>query len=405
MSDSQTEQWVRWDTKFPWLGKAPVSIQPYVSPEYYEKERRAVFGRMWLQVCRVDDVPNPGDYFVRELAVLNTSVLVVRGTDGVVRGFHNVCQHKANRVALSERGSCRALNCRFHGWTYGLDGRLVSVPDEQGFCEPVKKGERGLKPVATDTWEGFVFVNLDPKPHETLKEFLGEFAQSLEGYPFSKMTMYFKHRAEVHCNWKILVDAFQDGYHLRSQHRYSLAEMFMGDPSKTFADIKFFKRHRFLSSNGNPKFTPFPTMMLAFTHGGYFSPEIFPPGWMPPGVNPTRSQEWATDISVFFPNMFIQLIAPGWYFVYTIWPLAVDRCLWEARIYSSPPADAAQRFAREYIMITVRDSILEDLSTCENVQANLKSGAIDSLPLHEGELFARHLLQVVEECIQEEERR
>jgi 5-methylthioribose kinase len=126
---------------------------------------------------------------------------------------------------------------------------------------------------------------------------------------------------------------------------------------------------------------------------------------MPPGVNPTRSPEWATDISVFFPNMFIQLIAPGWYFVYTIWPLSVDRSLWEARIYSAPPQNAAQRFAREYIMITVRDSILEDLSTCENVQANLKSGAIDSFALHEGELFARHLLKVVEECIQEEERR
>jgi phenylpropionate dioxygenase-like ring-hydroxylating dioxygenase large terminal subunit len=405
MADPQTEGWVRWDTRFPWLGKAPVPIDPYVSPEHFEKERRAVFGRMWMQVCRVDDVPNPGDYFVRELAVLDTSVLVVRGTDGVVRGFHNVCAHKANRVALSERGSCRAFSCRFHGWTYGLNGRLVGVSDEEGFQERVKKEERGLKAVATDTWEGFVFVNLDPEPRETLGEFLGGFAPCLEGYPFSKMSMYFEHRAEVGCNWKILVDAFQDGYHLRYQHRYSLADMFMGDPRKLFADVQVFERHRFLSSNGNPAHQPTPTERLAFVHGGFFSPSVFPQGWMPPGVNPTRSQEWSTDISVFFPNMFIQLIAPGWYFVYTIWPLAVDRSLWEARIYFSPPQNAAERFAREYIMVTVRDSILEDLSTCENLQANLKSGAIQSFPLHETELFARHLLKVVEDCIQEEERR
>ncbi|NNL86476.1 MAG: Rieske 2Fe-2S domain-containing protein, partial [Myxococcales bacterium] len=88
----------RWTKKYPHVGTGPVSTEPCISPEFFELERERVFKRCWLNVGRVGDIPNPGDYFVQDVAVCNTSIVVVRGRDGEVRAFHNVCSHRGNKV-------------------------------------------------------------------------------------------------------------------------------------------------------------------------------------------------------------------------------------------------------------------------------------------------------------------
>ena len=158
----------RWAKAYPQLGTGPVPAEPCISPEYFACERERVFRRVWVNVGRVDEIPKPGDYVVRDLAVCNASILVMRGDDGVVRGFHNVCSHRGNQLVGDERGSCRGvLTCNFHSWAYDSQGQLRWVPDEENFFD-LQKSEHGLTPVATDLWEGFIFINLDAHPRESL---------------------------------------------------------------------------------------------------------------------------------------------------------------------------------------------------------------------------------------------
>ena len=93
----------RWAKRYPELGTAPIPAEPCVSPAYFERERESVFRRTWLNVGRADEIPNAGDYVVRNLAVCNASLLIVRGKDGVVRAFHNVCSHRGNKLVWDEK--------------------------------------------------------------------------------------------------------------------------------------------------------------------------------------------------------------------------------------------------------------------------------------------------------------
>ena len=107
----------QWAEKYPELGTGPVLAESYISPEFYELERDRVFRRTWINVCRTDDIPERGDFFVRDLAVCNTSLLIMRGKDDVIRAFHNVCSHRSNVVVPQEKGTCSVgLFCPFHNW-------------------------------------------------------------------------------------------------------------------------------------------------------------------------------------------------------------------------------------------------------------------------------------------------
>src|SRR6187401_2184646 len=121
-----------WTDAYPELGRGPISLHDSVCPHFYAQEREHVFKKNWLYVARVEELPKPGSYLTRELAVLETSVLLVRGKDDVVRAFHNMCPHRGNKMVWQDdpfretRGSAPVLYCRFHGWRYALDGSLIA---------------------------------------------------------------------------------------------------------------------------------------------------------------------------------------------------------------------------------------------------------------------------------------
>src|SRR5580658_10017086 len=159
------------------LGTDDISYEDSISPAFYDSERVAIFQRAWLNVGRVEQVPRAGSYFTKELAVAGTSVVVVRDQTGEVRAFHNVCRHRGNKLVWNDypreetSGSCRQFVCKYHGWRYDLDGALSFVQQEAEFFD-LDKDAYGLIPVHCDTWAGFVFVNLDPAPTQTLSEYL-----------------------------------------------------------------------------------------------------------------------------------------------------------------------------------------------------------------------------------------
>lgn len=185
----------------------------YTRPESLAHERRAVFARDWQLVGHASQLSATGDHVVTEIA--GVPVIVVRGDDGELRGMHNICRHRAGPLALCDGRGARALRCRYHGWTYALDGQLRSAPemaDAAGF----DAAQVRLEPVQVEVWRGLVFAALSPR-HGLEVLLRGVDARlgtrDFSGYVFERRVAY-----EVDCNWKVYVDNYLEGYHVPHIH-------------------------------------------------------------------------------------------------------------------------------------------------------------------------------------------
>ena len=155
--------------------------------------------------------------------------------------------HRGNKLVWDheQRGNVRSFACRFHGWSYATDGQLRAVPDEKMFYG-LRKEDRGLRQVALDVWEGFIFINLDPELKETLGEFLGEMGPHLSGFPYSDYSTCYTYRAELNANWKVCLDAFSEAYHVLSVHGQTVgsANFSRENPMSHPLDVRLYPRHR-----------------------------------------------------------------------------------------------------------------------------------------------------------------
>ena len=188
----------------------------YVDEDIAELERRSVFGGTWQVVARVDQLRRPGQFVTATLA--GEPLLLVRGDDSELRGFYNVCRHHAAAVATECEGHANILRCPYHGWSYGLDGRLKGAPEFEGVCD-FDRAKNGLVPVRVAEWEQFVFVNLEPDA-APLPEFLGGLVQRVA--PLKLLSVHFFERRtySLNCNWKVFVDNYLDGgYHVPHLHK------------------------------------------------------------------------------------------------------------------------------------------------------------------------------------------
>ncbi len=383
---------------YPELGTGPVPVEPYISKDYFERECAQIFARTWINVGCEEQIPNPGDYFVRELAVCNTSVIVMRGKDKRVRSFHNMCSHRGNPVAWETQGTCKGLLvCNFHGWSYDTEGKLAYVTDEERFFN-VDRAKNGLTAIATDTWEGFIFINLAPEPRESLAEFLGPAAAAMDGYPFSQYSYTYVYEVDDGVNWKVLTEAQLEGWHVPVLHKKTLAKSVV-NKGELFrhAALQRYGRHALVSSHAPEVYTPTPVTAVSMKYGvgtfDAFSVESENSG--------NRDMKWhgAFDLYHVFPNMFLGLLR-GTYFTYNIWPLAVDRSMWEIRVFYPPAANAGQLFSQEFGKAGIRDTLREDAFTHEKIQSVLKSGAKRQFHLQDEELVVRHFLRVVDDYVQ-----
>ncbi len=391
-------KWVSQD--FPELGSAPVPTEPCISPEYFKLEKERVFQRVWLYVGREEEVKNPGDYMVKDLPALNTSLIIVRGKDGSVRSFHNICSHRGNKLAWNKSGSCRSFSCKFHSWTYNLEGALIGVPDEEMFTD-FRRSEHGLIPVATQTWEGFIFINADRKPAQTLGEYLGDLGHKLKGFPYAQMTATYAYETELKCNWKVALDAFSEAYHVNTVHGRSYPDTFTGKNNKMchLPEVKLYGPHRSAVVYGNPDHQPSPAAALAYRFGESVTKRASSLEELPPQVNPTRSLEFAFDLNVIFPNLILHIL-PGTWFTHQFWPISVDRTLWEGRAYWRPAANAGERFAQEFNNCVLRNAWLEDTGTMEATQQALSSQVKTHFVLQEQEILVRHSYKALEDYVQ-----
>jgi choline monooxygenase len=188
----------------------------YVDPGIFELEQRTVFSASWQFGAPADRLQDAGQYVSCEIA--GEPIAIVRGNDGTLRGFFNVCRHHAAAVLTQAEGTAQHLRCPYHGWTYDLAGRLVLTPDFAG-VENFDRTANGLPPVQTAVWHDWIFVKVD-HGGPTLEEFLGpELIGRSERLNLDQLHWFERRRYTLDCNWKVFVDNYLDGgYHVPHIH-------------------------------------------------------------------------------------------------------------------------------------------------------------------------------------------
>ncbi len=310
----------------------------YIDANVHELEKDKVFSRTWQVVGHASQVANPGDFFTTDL--IGEPLLLVRGADSKLRGFYNVCRHRAGPPAEG-CGSRKLFRCGYHGWTYDLDGSLISATEIEG-VEGFRAEDFALAPVRTEEWFNFVFVNLDPQA-PPLIESLGELQKQAEKFPFAGMNLFERRTYDMKCNWKTYVDNYLEGYHLPSVHP---------------------------GLNRELDFNAYIVEPHAH-HVRQFSPIR---GAQPGDTTPRRYQEAREDLTTdyfwIFPNWMLNCY-PDNVSLNIVLPIAPERSLAIFEWYL-PEKDHGSSAAKASVEFS--DQIQsEDVGICEAVQKNLRS--------------------------------
>jgi phenylpropionate dioxygenase-like ring-hydroxylating dioxygenase large terminal subunit len=322
------------DIAHAWSLPAPYYVDPAIAAE--EKDR--VFGRSWQVIGHSDRVAKPGDYFTAQL--LDEPLVIVRGTDGELRAFFNVCRHRAGPPAEG-CGSRKLFRCIYHGWTYNLDGSLNHATEVEG-VEGFKPEDFALVPVRCEEWLNLVFVNLD-RNAAPLVTSLGDLPQQAERFPFRTMKLFERRTYDMKCNWKTYVDNYLEGYHLPTVHPGLNREL----------DFNAY------------------TVEPYGHHVRQWSPIR---GSQPGDATPRRYQEarenLTTDYFWAFPNWMLNCY-PDNVSLNIVLPVEPERSVAIFEWYL-PEEDLGSEAARASVRFS--DEIqLEDISICEAVQKNLRS--------------------------------
>lgn len=189
----------------------------YTDPEFAKLEHEKLWSRAWQMAARLDEVPNPGDYTVYDIG--HQSVIVLRVDADTIKAYYNACPHRGTALAV-ESGTfekCRII-CPFHGWRWGLDGKIQYVLERHQFHGgQLKDSDVGLRELKLEVFAGFVFINFDSNP-QSFAEFIAPVGQLIEDLAIGEMHHYWWKSVVAPCNWKVAVEAFLEGYHVPATH-------------------------------------------------------------------------------------------------------------------------------------------------------------------------------------------
>lgn len=394
----------RWADRWPQFGTERVSYEHMISPESYEIEREAVFRQSWLHVGRESTVARAGDYFTKEVEVLKTSVIVVRGKDQKIRAFHNTCPHRGNRLVWRDNprgevaGHCARFVCKYHGLGFGLDGKIdLLVEPELWFGEQGR--EIALHEVPVELWNGFIFVNFTPGgPKQSLREYIGESLWSrYDGYPLDKQTERTYLTGYCHSNWKALKDAFSEGWHGMTLHAQAFPMFNPQNMKYRSIHYDFLGEHSMWIAGRIPDgMYNYDIERLADANplGGNKIGAINL-RQLPSSLVPNPAWEWGVVTLTLFPNTMVQIYYPGWTMVYTYWPRAHDEMRFDIEMYHQVPRNFSELFSQKVGTEIVSDALLQDINTLEATQLGLGAEAFDSYPLIDEEVLVRHFHQCI----------
>lgn len=337
------------ETRKPFAEARTLPAAAYVSQEVFRLEQEVLFSRSWLCAGRTADVPDPGDYFLREVS--GDSVCITRAADGRIHAFYNVCRHRGSRLLDQQAGhGLKKILCPYHAWTYDLDGSLQQAP---GMDDYIRRGGFSLIPVALGLYQGFIFINLDASA-EPLDRYLADLPD-LTRFHMADLVCGRRLEYEVAANWKLVCENYSECYHCpgahpqlvrisdligRSERRQEIGRCFNGGPMLMRPGVE--------------------TMSMS---GKSTVPGI-------PGLS--ADDHRYVYYYVVYPNLLLSP-HPDYVLTHTAWPVAPDRtriiCEWlftreAVRGPSFDPADMV-----EFWDVTNR----QDWRLCERAQAGAGS--------------------------------
>jgi phenylpropionate dioxygenase-like ring-hydroxylating dioxygenase large terminal subunit/AcrR family transcriptional regulator len=350
----------------------------YHDPEFHALEMESVFRRHWLLLGHASEAPRPGDYLTLDLG--DERVFAIRGRDGLLRAFHNVCRHRAARVVRGESGSCRgAIVCPYHGWSYGFDGTLRGVPAEESF-HALDKERLGLPSVELEEWQGFVFVRLGGEGPD-VRAVLGPFETESGLYRFPEMKPWGRRWSRV-CdfNWKVFAENDAEGYHMPSGHpglRRLLGDSHgdgaePGEGSRSFAVVQEAE-----SSGWSERM--YQRLLPRVEH----LPEDRRRAWIYYGIFPTA----------------VLAITPALVDCTQVLPLGPDRCRIHGFRVALEDPRREMRAARYLNSRIVRSVVKEDLELCANAHGGVRSSGYCGGPLSDLESGVRRFQDRIRDLV------
>ena len=342
----------------------------YTDPAFAAVEEERVFRRAWLMAGRVNQLRQKGDYLTFD--ELGESVVVLRDSEGALRGYHNTCRHRGTRL-LDGTGCVQAIRCPYHDWKYSLDGRLRHVPDKGGFDGvPLERGQLGLLPVHVGEWGGFVWINLSEDTPPSLTESLAPLVDELEPYGLDEMIPIEEHVFTVPCNWKALLDNATESYHLPFVHQGSVDPHVatrpefkaMGDHYRLTLGIGDYWWRRWVDDQ--------------CSRGGPY----------------TDSQLGTLHKYVAFPN-FLFNVLPYHLTIFRVFPVDPHTCRFHYGFYKRKGATGLEWLRAHATWLASRYILLEDFKVLKAFQEGAASGRHQTHRFHAGEVAMAHFHQVL----------
>jgi phenylpropionate dioxygenase-like ring-hydroxylating dioxygenase large terminal subunit len=316
------------------------AVSVYIDPDRFARERR-LFTAGPLAAGHGSMLAGPGDFITHDAPL--RPLLLVRQPDGSAKGMLNVCRHRGTPVERAPRGRQSRFTCPYHGWAYGLDGRLAGVPHRRGFPQ-AEEATHSLQPVPVVEAGGLVWAGGDPR--------LGSLAGELCGFGLDTGVIYAERERDYAINWKLAFDIFLEAYHVRVAHARTIAPMFLDN-------LYLVDPHPPHLRNVFPK-----TSIAELAR----EPEA---DW--------RLREHANVLYVLFPNTLV-LVQPDHSAVLHVLPLAVDRTrLWSYAVIPEHPASDKARAHWDANMSILYAAVEEDFALGVGIQAGLASGANETL--------------------------
>jgi phenylpropionate dioxygenase-like ring-hydroxylating dioxygenase large terminal subunit len=348
---------------FPALPRIPG--RRYTDPAFLALEHEYLWRRSWLYGCHVDEIPEPGHFL--QWKRTGSPILIIHGKDGVIRAFYNTCRHRGAPVAKDERGRVEGLVCQYHGWTYGLDGRLLNLRDKRDFTD-LDMECHGLTAVSCARFGNWVFVNEDPAAPPLLDS-LGEIPAMLADIQPAQVRFVHRKSYPVKCNVKVLLDAFLEVYHLKSIHQNTV-DRFLDHRGTT---ITLWPRGHSLMVTPNRR-----------------------PDWQDPGAKGMKRIATASEITrshnpsyLFYPNLVTPIADSGIPFV-LFWPTGPAtmeiEVIWFAPDWGSgpPPAQWQTR------ILNFERILYEDTQFAEFIQESVSSPGFQGITLNSQERRIYH---------------
>lgn len=334
-------------------------------------ELRHVFGECWLFAAHRDELPAPGDFRMLDaFDRIGHPLFLVHGQDGRIRAFYNTCRHRGGPLVDQPSGSAgRALVCKYHAWTYDLEGRLLGYPEAKNFPVGAKSDCPGLKQVACDTWGPLVFVRLSPSG-PSLREHLEPIATELDdllGERSVGVHLVGTKQLDVACNWKAPGDGNIETYHVPFVHRESAAPLL--DEKRT---------GQWLLPRGHSR------MLIRFR-------QPLPDLPLPRFQGDTTLAELGVYSFHVFPNLSVVLAGPNAAFLITAFPDGTDRCAYYTHFLSPAPRTEQTSALIDALIEANWRVLLEDLANQIAAQKSMRCGALDVLRLQYQERRIRYV--------------